>query len=121
MWSILVGLIFVSFAQACVPRNDPTPEISSEEFNDLASQVAKNNFNKFQNNFQEVATLIEEQLDSKHHQANYKWKCNVNFQRFINTGDRNSVLSMFIFEPKTKLSILCNLKKIYKYCEFCYG
>ena len=111
MWSILVGLIFVSFAQACVPRNDPTPEISSEEFNDLASQVAKNNFNKFQNNFQEVATLIEEQLDSKHHQANYKWKCNVNFQRFINTGDRNSVLSMFIFEPKTKLSILCNLKK----------
>ena len=111
MWSILVGLIFVSFAQACVPRNDPTPEISSEEFNDLASQVAKNNFNKFQNNFQEVATLIEEQLDSKHRQANYKWKCNVNFQRFINTGGRNSVLSMFIFEPKTKLSILCNLKK----------
>ena len=109
MWRILVGLIFVSFAQACASHNDPAREIRGEEIKDLASEVAKNNFKKFLNNFHEVGNMIEEQLELKHHQDNYNWKCNVNFQRIINTGGRNSVYSMLIIEPTTKLSILCNL------------
>ena len=119
MWKIILCLIIASFAHACSRSSDgneydyfgrPTfIQPVDEEIKELASEVAKNNFQQIgeQYNFQDVVNLIVQELEMKHHQTNYNWSCVIGFQFAISKN--GSKYSIFFQEPTTKLYVFCSI------------
>ena len=91
------------------------PTFITPDDEEIKGIVAKVVINHYQNrNFLEVAKLIVEQLEDKHHQDSYHWSCNVGLKfGFQGNGLKYWIKYVFIVtqrESSTELLVFCSMQ-----------
>ena len=120
----LLNVISITLiAQACKTSSVQEVPYNSEEcrptfirpddegIKEITTKVVRNHYQNHK--FAEVAKLIVEQLEDKHHQDSYHWSCNVGLKfGFQGNGLKYWIKSVFIVtqrESSTELLVFCSM------------